>query len=230
MPTYNSPWAARLAGSGAGGLSYTTLDLSGTFTDNANNCVNEATSTFSTTSTIVMLAADPNEMNAPTTVPQCVGQISAAFDYSLYAQVQLRFRCASAPAGGWGIVLGLYDGTVATAQGLYGNMTDDGGQTGAEQFGSTVINGNAAATLVAGGTFSVTFGVDGDNSRFQNMVVTSKSLTGPAYGYLGRVENPTSWAGGALHWFFGFQGNSVKGAGTFGGVVVDYLLTPWSAA
>jgi hypothetical protein len=207
-------------------MSYTGISL-GTPTADTPGVFDAAGSTMGTTSTLSVNNVDPNEMDAPGTVCYWSGLISSNFSYTTNAQVQIRLRCSSTPNDAWKIVLGVFDGTAATAQGIYTALRANDGWTGGEQFGTLPAVGNGAGSLVTkGGTKQSLFSCDGDNDRMRNLMTTTSGGPGPAFGWIARSENPASWAGTELHWFFALTGAGALAAGVFADVTLDYMVLP----
>ena len=217
-------------GAGGGGLAYTVVTLAAAdlVQDSTPVPAISASSTYGAVSTIVVLNVDPG--NIGNGVPDCpvyTFLIDAAFNYAVNSQISLRLKLTGTPADSWIIYLGIFDGTIGTARGVYGSLACNNGATGAEQMGSTTVNGNSAASIQAnGGNLEVVFNFDGDSNRARGILVRSTSNTGPAYGRTNRNENPTSWAGGGLTGFFALGATGSRPAGTFTGVEIDYLVIP----
>ena len=177
---------------------------------------------------------DPGSIGSGTDCPLWGWTIANPMSFTDNSQVLLQLKFTAGvnnnPTTTPFLVLGLYDNTVGTNRGLYGAINPQNGNTSTGNMGSNPQNGSPAAEFYsAGGSFEVAFNLDADLVRPRDILIRSKSNTGPAYGEQGNgSSNPPNFAGTNLQGFFGIQTNStdVLAAGTYSGIEIRWAIVP----
>lgn len=187
-------------------------------------------SPFSFTTTNV----DPGSIGGGTDCPLWKWTIASPMSFTDNSQVLLQMKFTSGvdnnPTTTSFLVLGLYDNTVGVNRGLYGAINTQNGNTATGNMGSNPSNGSAAAEFYsAGGSMEVAFNLDADLGRPRDILIRSKSNTGPAYGEQGNgSSSPGNFSGTNLQGFFGIQTNNtdVLAAGTYSGIEIRWAIVP----
>lgn len=176
--------------------------------------------------TIPLNNVDPGNINGA--VPDCVlwhWLMADPFDYTTNCQIMLRLQFTGAINDSWNLYLGVYDGTVASAHGVYTGVRFNNGATGCEEMGQTMVTGNAAGAMTTGGKMNGVYNLDADFSRGRGTMVRSSS-PGPAYGRLTRNTDPGSWAGTALYGFLAIGATGARAAGTITDLSIEEYVVP----
>jgi len=176
---------------------------------------------------VVLTSGDPGNIGSGT--PDLLmwqGVINASFDFDGHTHVILECSLTAAPSAAYYLYLGLFDGTIGSARGIYGTVLVNTGATGAESMGTLPVSGAAADSFVNGGNFTVVHSIDGDNSYPRDCLIRSESTNPNDFGRQSRQENPTSFSGTSLSWFFGIGATTSRSGGTFSGISLKYLAVP----
>lgn len=176
---------------------------------------------------VVLTSGDPGNIGSGT--PDLLmwqGVIDADFDFDNHTHVILECSITAAPSAAYYLYFGLFDGTIGSGRGVYGTVLVNTGATGAESMGSLPVSGAAADSFVNGGNFTVVHSIDGDNSYPRDCLIRSESTSPNDFGRQSRQENPTSFSGSSLSWFFGIGATTSRSGGTFSGITLKYLAVP----
>ena len=209
-----------------GGTTFTARPLSaGALAQDPLTAISSAS--YGAASSITLKNQAPGNING--SPPNCAvwrWLIADPFDFTAFSQIAMQLKLTGTPNDSYILYIGIYDGTIDTGRGVYGSLACNNGATGAQQMGSTPVTGNSAAGIsAAGGSLECVFNLDADSDRGQGILVRSTSNTGPAYGRIERVQNPTNWAGTALYGFFAIGKTSTGTGGTFAGIEIqDYAI------
>ena len=229
-PTFSltRPTVTPTIGGGAApsGLTFTDITLGTPSQLPPTPSIYDSSSSDPAAGTVVLTSGDPGDIGGSVDLLLWQGVIDASFDFDGHTHVILECSLTSAPAVDYILYLGLFDGTIGSLRGVYGSVNVDSGATGAGDMGSTPVNGASAASFANGGNFTVVHSIDGDNSWPRDILIRSESLSPSNFGRTSRQENPTSFSGSSLSWFFGIGSTTSRAGGTISGITLKYLAVP----
>lgn len=225
-----------LGGGGGGGSSIVWNDVTLSASSLVQSGLNSVLDSVSYGSTLAFTvnAVNPGGIGAGTACPLWKFEIANPMSFTDNSQVLMQMKFTggvnNAPTTTSFLVLGLYDNTVGTSRGLYGAINTQNGNTSTGTMGSNPSGGSAAAEFYsAGGSMECVFNLDADLSSPRDVLIRSKSNTGPAYGEQGNGSaTPGAFAGTNLQGFFAISTNSseVLVAGTYSGIQIRWALVP----